>query len=658
MKIRKRLMSAMLTVIMLCTLCVGSVLADDTAAKEEQVTIVFTHDLHSRLDEYKTEQGMAGGMARLKTRIAKKKAENPATFVFDGGDFSMGTLYQTIYETHAPELTMLGRVGYDAVTLGNHEFDYRAQGLANMLDSALENAKEGKSLTLPALVSASIDWEKNNSDENQLVKDALEQYGSTAYTIIDRGEVKVGVYGVFGEDAEACAPESGLQFEDIVETSKTVVEDLKEEGVDMIVCLSHSGTDENTKKSEDEILAKEVPEIDVIVSGHTHTTLEEPIVHGNTTIVSGGCYGKNLGELDLMPDGEGRWKLKNYHLEHMGKETTQDQEILALLEGYKAEVDDSYLSQFGYTYDQVLAENDVEFTNIDDFALELKEDALGNLISDSYVYAVEQAEGDEFETVDVAVVPAGVVRDSFQTGEITVADAFNVSSLGIGADRIPGYPLVSVYLTGAELKTAAEIDASISPIMTTAQLYPSGMRWVYNPNRMILNRVTEAALVNTKDDTLGKSYEEQTAIEIKDDQLYRVVAGLYSAQMLGAVEGQSMGLLKVTPKDKEGNPIEDFEQHIIHNQNGSEVKEWYALASYLESFEKNSDGISKVPARYESSEGRKVENDSKQIAELIKQPNKFAWMIYAVIALVILILVCIVLGVRKVRRKRKAGHRK
>ena len=72
----------------------------------------------------------------------------------------MGTLYQTIYETEAPELTMMGRLGYDAVTLGNHEIDYRSEGVANMLHSAVENASQKMKLHLPALVSANIDWKK------------------------------------------------------------------------------------------------------------------------------------------------------------------------------------------------------------------------------------------------------------------------------------------------------------------------------------------------------------------------------------------------------------------------------------------------------------------------------------------------------------------
>jgi hypothetical protein len=142
--------------------------------------------------------------------------------------------------------------------------------------------------------------------------------------------------------------------------------------------------------------------------------------------------------------------------------------------------------------------------------------------------------------------------------------------------------------------------------------------------------------------------------KVEDDKLYRVVAGLYSAQMLGAVESKSYGLLSVTPKDADGNVITDFEQHIIHDQNGREVKEWYALASYIDSFEENEDGISEVPERYSEPDGRKVEQDTKNPFQLIKNPNKIAWMLYGIILVLVLLVVLVVrLCYTRLQRKRK-----
>lgn len=653
---RKRIKSAMLIIIMLCTLCVNSIVseAENKTDQSDQVTVLFTHDVHSHLDSYKgkdSESGettWVGGLARVKTLTDQKKSENPATFLFDGGDFSMGTLYQTIYETDAAELTMLGYLGYDATTFGNHEFDYRSEGISNMFHAALENAKKDTSVTLPAFVIANIDWEKNTSDDNKLIRQALDDYGSTPYTIVEHGGVRIGVYGVLGEDAAACAPESGLVFDDIVETSKKVVEELKKENVDMIVCLSHSGTNEDASKSEDEILAQKVPDIDVIISAHTHTKLDEPIQYGDTYVVSAGCYSEYLGELEMTRKEDGRWNLDTYKLNHIDEHTKEDAGALQKLDVYKEKVNEEYLKQFGYTFDQVIAENDVDFTQMDQFAVKHRDDSLGNIIADSFVYAVKQAEGDDYKKVDVALEPSGTVRDTFQKGKLTVSDVFNVSSLGIGADRVAGYPLVSVYLTGKELKTVAEIDASVSPIMTTAQLYPSGMCWTYNSKRMILNKVTETGLVDNVPYTKNPEVSQ-----IEDDKLYRVVSGLYSAQMLGAVEDTSKGILKITPKDENGNEIEDFEKYIIHDQNGAEVKEWSALATYLQSFDKNEEGISQIPSYYENEAARKVDTKSGNIIRLLEHPNKIALILYAVIIIIILLVILLVRAlIRRYRRKR------
>ena len=112
---RRRIKSAMLMIIMVCTLCVNSVVAEAESATNsgDRVTVLFTHDIHSRLDEYKASQAdgeteMIGGFARIKTEIDRVKEKDPAAFVFDAGDFSMGTLYQTIYETGPPAPTRRG----------------------------------------------------------------------------------------------------------------------------------------------------------------------------------------------------------------------------------------------------------------------------------------------------------------------------------------------------------------------------------------------------------------------------------------------------------------------------------------------------------------------------------------------------------------------
>jgi len=415
----------------------------------------------------------------------------------------------------------------------------------------------------------------------------------------------------------------------------------EKEDVDMIVCVSHSGTWEDPKKSEDEILAKKVPELDLIVSGHTHTKLEEPIQHGDTYIVSAGEYGKYLGNLSMSQKSDGRWRMKNYELIKVDESIEKDPKTQAKIDAFISRIDSVYLERFGYTREEVLATNTIEFVDSSDLSDLHMELNLGNIMSDAYTYAVESAPDFDGNTVDVTVVPSGTVRDTYPLGNITTENVFNSFSLGIGADGVPGYPLISVYLTGKELRTIAEIDASISDFMTSARLYTDGLCWSYNPNRMILNKITDVYLCNGNDER----------IELENDKLYRVVSDMYSAQMLGAVTDMSYGILSIVPKFADGTPIEDYNEAIIYVE-GQELKGWVAIAKYMQSFkDTDGDGIANVPNDYKAVEGRKVVEDSKNILDLIKEPNKFFFAIIGILLAVLLILVLLIVLIIKLVKK-------
>ena len=131
-----------------------------------------------------------------------------------------------------------------------------------------------------------------------------------------------------------------------------------------------------------------------------------------------------------------------------------------------------------------------------------------------------------------------MLRADLPAGDITVSQAFDVLSMGVGEDGTSGFPLVTCYLTGKELRAAAEVDASVTPIMPAAQLYMSGMVYTFNPHRMFFNRVTSCWL---EEPSFATGLLEREMSRIEDDQLYRVVTGMYSAQMLGTVKEKSLG---------------------------------------------------------------------------------------------------------------------
>ena len=643
MILRKSILSVVLTIAMLMPLAQAVTVkaADDT----KQIDVLFTHDTHSHLDSFSTivngEQKEVGGFAKIKTLINEKKKEDPDTLILDGGDFSMGTLIQTVYDTEAAELRMLGYLGYDVTTFGNHEFDYRSQGLANMLKAAKSSGE-----TLPEIVVCNVDWDSMEkaglNDGQKQIQSAFETYGVKDYVMVQKGDVKIAVVGVFGKDALECAPTCELSFKDPVEAVKKTVEEIKKnEEADMIACVSHGGTWEDESKSEDELLAKAVPDLDLIISGHTHSELQEAIQHGNTYIVSCGEYGRNLGSLSMTQNSDGRWDLSSYELIPVSEDVKADKATQERIDALMDTVDTNYLADFGYTRKEVLAQNDVEFNSLEEMGTEHKELNLGDIMADAYVYAVENSEYYDGDPVDVAVVPSGTVRDTYTKGDITVEDVYNSFSLGIGKDGVAGYPLINAYLTGKELKLVAEVDASISDFMTTARLYCSGLNFTYNPHRMILNKVTDCYLT--------RADGERT--EIEDDKLYHVVTDLYTGQMLGSVMKMSYGLLSLEPKDKDGNPIENLEDHAVMEGN-KELKAWDAIARYMQSFDDaDGDGIANVSEYYATTHDRKVVDDSKNILDLVKKPNKFTAIIACIGLIIIIIIVLIINLIRRIVRK-------
>lgn len=621
-KITKKLIR-LFTVLTVLLLTLGNIYS--FAAAGDRVTVAFVHDTHSRVE---TQKPTEGDVARLAAALNEVRTEDPETLVLDGGDFAMGTLYQSLYETHALELRFLGKLGVDATTFGNHEFDYGSDGLARMLRSA---AASEDADTLPILLGGNIDWEASTGEHTADLKAAMEEYGTQETVIIEKNGVKIGLFGIMGINAAACAPESGLTWMEPAEGAKKAVDALKAQGAELIIALSHSGTSEEADKSEDELLALAVPEIDLILSAHSHTTLEEPLVLGDTTIVSAGCYMRNLGVISMERNGD-RWAFANYELRDLTSGVAPDPATLAEVEEYRSLLSE-YTSVFGYEDpQQVIAYNPHKFPTVEEMGDSNEEQPMGELIADAYMDTLTKMG----MAVDVVAVPIGVVRDNLPQGEVTVSNVYDISSLGQGKDGLSGYPLIEVYLTGEELWTVAEIDASVSLLMPEAKLYVSGLGYSFNPNRLILNRVTDVWL----DTPEGR-------VEIDKDRLYCVIGGYYTGLMLGAAEDASFGLVKLGVKNAAGELVTNLEDTIIHAPDGSEVKEWNALAQYLASFEENEDGLPQVPEKYGAPLGRRIVENSKNPMELLKNPNHIGIMVGALVLAVILIIVLIVVLLRR-----------
>ncbi|MFM7519707.1 MAG: bifunctional metallophosphatase/5'-nucleotidase, partial [Planctomycetota bacterium] len=330
-------------------------------------TILHTNDLHSMLiglgpaSEYSPatldDDGTRGGFARLATVIAARKdarKRQGPVLVLDAGDYSMGTAFGAAIRETGGELQLLSRMGYDVTTLGNHDFDLGPDGLAASLDVA---ARAGR---IPAVVASNTNIDADGAGLAELRRLA-EDGVIRRHVVIERGGVRFGIFGVMGKESIHYTSGAGaITFPDAVATATEMVTLLREtERVDVVICLSHGGMEQGQDgrftDGEDVRLAKAVPGIDVIVGGHTHTVLEQPvIVDGRTPVVQTGKYGEHLGELVIALDG-GRLAVESYVLHRIDDMIPGDRSISAEIGRLEQTVTDVVFASRGYRIDQPLA---------------------------------------------------------------------------------------------------------------------------------------------------------------------------------------------------------------------------------------------------------------------------------------------------------------
>ncbi len=589
--------------------------------KSTSLKLLFTHDLHSSVlpQAATADDGSVrprGGYARLFTAIqAERDRDTSVTVLVDAGDFSMGTLFHTLFMREAVELRLMGIMGYDAGTFGNHDFDFGLDGLARTLDAARTSGDP----TLPLVIS-NLTLPPGHPRTDRL-RAGFDTYGVGTYKVITRGGLRIGVFGLMGEDAAGhCLFMGPASFGRIIPAARAVVTTLREkEQVDLIICLSHVGTHADHSDSEDEELALEVPGIDVIVSGHTHTTLSQPLHIGTAIIVSGGAYCSNLGVLEMDVAGRGAVSVKGYRLVPVDAAIPEDTLIAGRVEQFRRIIDSTYLRPLGFSFGQEIAVTGHTFESVAYGYRHPGELGLGNLITDAFRHAVRNAEGSRYVPIDVVIEPLGMIRSSFDTGPVTVGEVFSVLSLGRGPDGTPGYPLIAPYVTGEDLLLLLEIDPTLATWKFDAHLQYSGVQYAFNPYRLPLNRVTRAELVDPRGGL--------RPIEL--DSLYRICVNLYTGFMMSSMEDLSWGLLHVQPRRADGTPIAHFSELIVDadtlRPGIQELKEWVALAGYMRSFPPGSaGGLPLVPATYRGPAGRFGPEPSVNPADLLGSPNRFA----------------------------------
>lgn len=436
-----------------------------TAAADYTLTILHTNDFHARFEPISAfdsgcsaEDNAAGecfgGTARLLTAIADARTRSNNAILVDGGDQFQGTLFYTYYKGKMAA-EFMNKLAYDAMTVGNHEFDDGPEVLRGFMDA----------VEFPVLMS--------NADVSQepLLADKLAKS-----TVIERGGEKLGLIGLTPQDTdELASPGPNVIFTDPVQAVQGEVDRLTAEGVNKIIVLSHSGY------GVDQKVAAETTGVDVIVGGHTNTYLSNvaenaegpyPTMVGSTAIVSAYAYGKFLGELNVTFNDAGEIVQAVGEPLIMDKTVAEDAATVARIAELAVPLEE--------IRNKLVAEAAAEIDGSRDTCRAM-ECPMGNLIAEAMLDRVKG------QGVTIAIQNGGGVRASIDAGPVTMGEVLTV---------LPFQNTLSTFeVTGAMVLEA--LENGVSQVEEGAGRFPqvAGLKYTFDPAQPAGSRVSDVLVM-------------------------------------------------------------------------------------------------------------------------------------------------------------------
>ena len=450
-----------------------SILSTFSFSQTDTLTILHVNDTHSNLAPLGPRtanlEGTQGGIARAASVIGLSKMTDPNVLTLHAGDAFIGDLFYNVYFGVA-ELQLMHAIGFDAMAVGNHEFDLTPYALQQSLDSAFVAGG------FP-LLSANV-----NLDDPTL--SGLRNY-ILPFTTKQLGNIKVGIFGMTTPETMLLSnPAPAVIDTSVVNTmllAAAMVDTLVSQNCDVIICLSHMGY------YADQALAGNVPGINVIVGGHDHYLLDSPVQvtnpMGNATwIVQTDAFYKYVGKLQLTISN-GTVSLLNYNAVHLDQTIPEEPSIKGIVDGLITEIESIY----GPVYSQQVTYCGETFEEVAHSLTDpgWKDTPIGNLVTDAYRFT--------FGT-DIAMQAGGSTAQPLYEGPLVGVDLFRCVGYGFNTDNGLGYRMASFNMAGADLITGLEFG--LSEIETADEFFiqVSGMKYVYDSD--VLKIVLDSTFVN------------------------------------------------------------------------------------------------------------------------------------------------------------------
>lgn len=421
---------------------VGALIFCSNFCAAAELIIFHANDMHARVQN-SDDDGKSIGLAEIAAAVKATKAKNPATLFFDAGDTFHGMPIITISrgENMVP---LMNEAGYDAMTAGNHDFNYGSAQLENL----------AKKLKFPLL------------DAN-VVRKSNGKFVFKPYQIFNVDGIKVGVFGLSTPDTVYSTNPRNVEtirFTNPVDAAKDMIKILRPK-CDVLIAITHLGVDANMRFTSERI-ARETSGIDLIVDGHSHTVLPEGIRVGDTLIVQAGCYEHFLGRATIEVENH---KIISKTSELLDADEVKslapmpDEKILANLAEINTRVEK--------LFDEVVAHSDKQLSS-DRLLVRRNESELGNLVADSFRWAAKS---------DIAIVNGGSLREDLPAGDVRRRD--------INALFPFGDMLRVAEINGATIREMLEHSVGYYPLAFGGFVDVSGMTFSYDPSKPAKHRV-------------------------------------------------------------------------------------------------------------------------------------------------------------------------
>ena len=432
----------------------------------DTITILHVNDTHSCLaplgPRHSNLEGTQGGISRAATVIGLTKMTEQNVLTLHGGDVFIGDLFFNKFFGVA-EFQLMVSLGFDAMAVGNHEFDLKPETLYGTLQASFP---PGNGFPL---VSSNL---KLEDPTVQPLKDYIFPYTTKQF-----GNTKVGIFSLLTPETNLFSqPDSAKVDEDIAGTALAMIDSLNSLGCNLIICLSHLGI------LYDQDLAFNIPGINIIMSAHDHLRTDQPVEItnplGNTTyIVQADAFYKCIGKMKIAASGNDM-ELVSYELIDLDENIPEEPFVKGTIDTLIALIE----NDFGPVYTQQIG---IATDFFEEVATNLGENGphdtpIGNLVTDAYRWKTG---------TEIGIIVGGSTAQPIYGGPLVGADAFRVVGYGFNEVNGLGFRIVKFKLTGADLIAGLELGVSMAEY--NDELFPqvSGMRYYYNLNKPAFSRI-------------------------------------------------------------------------------------------------------------------------------------------------------------------------